>query len=155
MFNSGYYHAAIQRYKEAQEHHGKPSHVLETWIGLAYDSLGEYDMALSHYTNVIKIKDTSVGRFNRGSTYHTVGECDKAIIDAKVALTLEASFEYGFHTDAEANYILSDCYFRDQKYLLSLQHLEAAIAIAKEYQYSAADIEFLEEELEITKSYLE
>ena len=122
---------------------------------MAYDNLGEYSLATSHYTNAIRIKDTSVGRVNRGSIYHEAGECDKAITDAKIALTLRASFGNGIHTDAEANYILSDCYFWDEEYLLSLQHIEAAIAIAKEHEYSDDDIAFMGEEREIIKSYLE
>lgn len=82
-------------------------------------------------------------------------QCDNAIADALVALTLEPEFSAGVHTDAEANYILSDCYFWDEKYLLSFQHMEAAIAIAKGRQYSEEEIILMEEEREIIKSYLE
>ena len=73
----------------------------------------------------------------------------------KAALALEPEYISEFHTDVEANYIISDCYFWDEKYLLSLQHLEAALAIAKEHGYSAEDITAMEEEVAITKTYLE
>ena len=129
--------------------------MLENWLGLAYNGLGEYELAIAHYTNAIALKDDSVNRLNRSLSHHENGQCGKAITDAKVALTLEAVFERGYHTDVEANYILSDCYFWDKKYLLSLQHIEAAIAIAKEHQYSDEEIAFMEEEREIIRSYLE
>ena len=84
-----------------------------------------------------------------------MGQCDKAVEDAKAALTLEPKFTVGYHTDVEANYVISDCYFWDEEYLLSLQHLEAALEIAKNHGYSTEDIAVLEEEIEITKSWLE
>ena len=55
----------------------------------------------------------------------------------------------------EANYILSDCCFGDGKYLLSFQHIEAALATAKEHQYSDEETASMEEEREIIKLYLE
>ena len=139
---------AIAKFKQALNHHDQPSPVLENWIGLSYDALGQYERAITHYSNAIKVKDTSVDRVNRSLSYHSLGQCDKAITDAMVALTLEPAFEAGIHTDVEANYVLSDCYFWDEKYLLSFQHIEAAISIATEHQYSDEEIAFMEEERE-------
>lgn len=108
-----------------------------------------------HFSNAIQVKDNSIDRVNRSLTYLEIERCDKAITDALAALTLEPAFKAEFHTDVEANYILFDCYFWDEEYLLSLQHIEAALAIAKEHQYSDEEIAFMEEEQVIIQSYLE
>ena len=155
MFEDGKYLEAIAKYKQAIELHGQPSSVLENRIGLSYDALEQYERAVEHYSNAIRIRDNSIDRVNRSLTYHEIGQCDKAVADALVALTLEPAFKAGYHTDVEANYILSDCYFWDEKYLLSFQHIEAAISIAKEHQYPDAEVAFMEEERAIIKSYLE
>lgn len=129
--------------------------MLEGRIGLAYDSLGEFELAIVHFSNAIEVRDSSVARVNRAFSYADIGDCDKAIIDAFVALAVEPQLGVGYNTHVEANYIISDCYFWDEKYLFSAQHLEDAIAIAKEHGYSDAEIEFMERELEVIRSYLE
>lgn len=129
--------------------------MLEGHIGIAYESLGEYDLAISHHTNSIQIEDRSAARINRARLYFWLGQCEKAIIDAKAALALEPVFTKGIHTDAEANYILSDCYFWDEQYLLSLKHIDAALVLMKEHQYSDWEISFFEDEREAIASYLE
>ena len=146
---------AIAKFKQALLFHGQPSRVLENRIGLAYHFLGEYEQAIVHYSNGIRIKDTSTDRVNRGQVYISINRCDKAITDAMVALALEPEFRRGYHTDAAANYVLAECYFQTEEYLLSLQHMEAAIAIAKEHRYSSDRIALLEENREFIKSYLE
>ena len=153
--SNGKFAEAIESYKQALIYHGEPSGVLENRLGLAYRALEQYDLAILHYSNGIRISDSSVDRVNRSRAYVANNQCDKAIVDAKAALTLEPKFAVGIHTDVEANRILSDCYFWDEKYLLSLQHIEAALAIAREHGYSAEDIAIMEEEVEITKSWLE
>ena len=112
-------------------------------------------MAILHYSNAIQIEDSSVDRVNRGLTYLDIDQYDKAEDDAKAALALEPESIVGFHTDVEANSIISLCRFLDEEYLLSLQHAEAALAIAREHGYSAEDIALLEEDVEITKTWLE
>ena len=155
LFNDGKYVEAITKFKEALTLHGQPSSVLENRIGSAYNALGQTERAIAHYSNAIQIEDDSIDRLNRSLAYHSIDRCDKAITDALATLAREPTFETGYHTDAEANYILSDCYFWDEEYLLSLQHIEAALAIAKEHHYSDDEIVFMEEEREIIKSYLE
>lgn len=146
---------AIAKYKEALTLHEEPSGVLENLIGFAYGRLREHELAIAHYTNAIQIQDNSIDRVGRSIAYIHLEQCDKAIVDAKAALALKAAFDEGYHTDVEANYILSDCYFWDEEYLLSLQHIDAAIAIAKEHRYPNSEIASMEEEREIIQSYLE
>ena len=155
LLHTGKYAEAVEKFQQAIILHGKPSGVLENLTGLAYGNLGEYEQAILHYSNAIRIEDNSTDRVARGWLYNDIDQCDEAIIDAQVALTLIPVFTEGIHTDAEANRILSDCYFWDEEYLLSLQHIEAAIAMAKEHQYSDDYIDFMEEEREIIKTYLE
>ena len=87
--------------------------------------------------------------------YHELGQCDNATLDALLTLLLEPASTRGFHTNVEASYILSDCYFWEGDYERSLKHIEDAIKIAKNFQYSDEEIEFMEEEREIIKSYVE
>ena len=153
--NNGDYEEAIKSYKQALIYHGEPSAVLENRMGLAYRALEQYGLAILHFSNAIRISDSSVDRVNRSRAYVADNQCDEAIADAKAALTLEPKFAVGIHTDVVANRILSDCYFWDEEYLLSLQHIEAALNIAREHGYSAEDIAIMEEEVEITKTWLE
>lgn len=155
LHEEGHYSEAIAKYKETRELHGSPSRVLENRIALAYTSLEEYDLAIVHYSNALGIEDSSINRVGRSRAYQSNGRCDRAIADAQIALTLEPFFDVGIHTDVEANYILSECYFLDEEYLLSLQHMEATIAIAKEHGYSEEELISYEEERAIITSYLE
>ena len=155
LFQNGNFREAIQKYKDAIRHHGSPSFVLEGRIGSAYHILGQYGLTVLHFSNAIRIKDTVIQRLNRAMTYADIEECGNAITGAKVVLAFEARYEKGYHTDVEANYVLADCYFRDEEYRLSLQHLEAAIAIAKEHRYSREEIAGMDEDREYIKSLLE
>ena len=155
LADDGRHREAIEKFQQALELHGEPSAVIENRIGMSYDALGQYELAIRHYSNSLRIVDNSIDRVNRGLAYFDTGQCDKAVEDAKAALALEPEFTAGYHTDVEANYMISNCYFFDEEYLLSLQHLEAALEIAREYGYSAADIAVMEEEIAITKTWLE
>lgn len=155
LYAEAKYQEAITKYKEALTLHGHPSRVIENRLGLSYDILGLKEQAIVHFSNAIQIKDTSLNRVNRSLTYHELGLCDSAIIDATIALLMEPASKRGYHTDVEASYVLSDCYFWKGDYERSLKHIEDAIRIAKNFQYSDEEIEFMEEEREIIKSYVE
>ena len=132
LLNTGEYMAAIESYKEALRHHGKPSVVLENHIGQAYMGLEMYDRAVEHYSNALDIKDGAVDRTNRGWAYFYNNQGDLATSDAQTALMLEPVAATGTHTDFIANWLLASCYEHDNK-LAALQHLDAAIAIAEKY----------------------
>ncbi len=142
-FESGRYEAAIESFKEAIRAHTRPSAVLENRIGLAYSYMEEPDLAIQHFSNAIEIEDTSTDRVNRGLAYLMVGQCDAAVTDAKAALAMAPESVVGFHTDAEANTLLANCYELEGDLLAALQHLEAAIAIAEENSYLEIDLEIL------------
>lgn len=140
QFANGEYEAAIASFKEAQRHRGKPSEVLESWIGLAYDALEQYDIAIVHHSNAIAINDDAINRTNRAGSYIDNAQCGLAIRDAQAALAKEPATGEGFSTDAEANTILAFCYYEQSKYLQALQHADAGIKIANDHQYAVSEI---------------
>ena len=139
LFEAGEYQAAIDSYKEAQHNHGKPSAILENRLGLAYENLEMYSLAIEHYSNAIAIEDSALDRLNRAINYFKDDQCNMAIPDAQVALSLEPQFVSGLHTDVESNYLLAACYEYDDD-LAALQHLDAAIDIAEEHEYETVII---------------
>ena len=140
QFADGEYKAAIYSFKEAQRHRGKPSEILESWIGLAYHALEQYDMAITHHSNAIAINDDAVNRVNRAASYWGNSQCELAISDAQAALAKEMATGEGFNSDAEANFVLVGCYYEQSKYFQALQHADAGIAIANDHQYVESEI---------------
>ena len=137
--------AALAAFKEAQEHHGKPSVVIENRIGNYYHAIGQYDLAIQHHSNALEIKDTVTGRRNRAYSYSQNNDCGPAITDAKTALTMEPEVGQGFHTDADSNWMLALCYQEQGNFQLALQHADVGLAIANENQYSDDEIRALAE----------
>ena len=138
QFEVGEFGDAIVSFKEAQEHHGKPSAVLENRIALAYKFWQRHYLAIEHYSNSIAIRDGTLNRVGRSQSYVETDQCGLAILDAQLALTMEPEIYPGMHTDVEANLTLAYCYEYAGNYMAALQHLEAAIAIAEEHQYDEA-----------------
>ena len=62
------------------------------------------------------------------------------ITGAKVALGMESGFTPGFHSHAEAHLLLASCYAWTGVWSAERQHLDAAIAIGKEHNYSTERI---------------
>ena len=129
------YLLAIESFKKSQQQRDEPSYILENWTGLAYRALGRYTEAIEHYSASIEIEDNATGRVNRGIAYLFDGRCEPALSDSKAALAMEPESGAGFHTDAEANYILASCHAYDGQFLLALQHAEAGLSISVEQGY--------------------
>lgn len=142
---NGEYVAAIASFQEAQRHHGKPAAVVENWIGLAYHALDQYDMAIVHLSNAIAINDNTITRSNRARAYVNNAQCDSAISDAQAALAKAPVAVAGISTDAEANSVLAMCYYDKAQYLKALQHIDASIAIANDYQYAKSEVALMTE----------
>ena len=135
-FEAGNYRAAIRSYEQARQHRSKPSAAVESWLGLSYQALERYEDAVLHHSASIEIEDSVTERTNRGIAYLHQGQCRPAMTDAKVALEMEPESTEGLHTDAEANFILGNCYAYDGQFLLALQHSEAALDISVENSYA-------------------
>ena len=146
LFDAGDYRAALDSFKEALELYGKPSTVLESWIAHSYAALGEYPAAITHYTNAVEIDGDALDLTNRALTYTEIKQCGPAVQDAKAALTMEPETAPGIHSDVVANGVLAKCYAEGGNLLGTLQHIEAAIAIAEEHQsYTEAEVALLKE----------
>ena len=143
LFYDGQYEAAIAAFTDAQQLHSKPSAVLKHWIALSYEALGQYDLAIQHYSDAITIVDNPILRTQRAGSHLGNGECEPAIADAQVALTMDPESEEGFHTDTDANWILAFCYETQSKFQLAMQHADEALAIATEHQYTEESIALL------------
>ena len=151
---SGNYGDAIVKYKEALESYGKPSAVMENRIARSYAYLGEFTLAIDHYSNAIEVRDTSINRVSRAGVYFQTDQCDLAIPDAQVALTMPPVQVDGFHTDMQANYILFACYSFNSEYRKALQHIDATISIGLDIDTDAQSISILQEERENLLSLL-
>ena len=137
LLAAGEYQAAADNYKEALRHHGKPSYVLEAGLGSAYSLLQMYSLAIDHQSNAIAIRDDALGRVNRGFSYVDNGQCDLAILDAQLALSMEPYGTRGLHTDVKANSVLAFCHEYNGNNPAALEHLDATIRLAIEHGYGA------------------
>ena len=155
MLENGENEAALAAFKEAQEHHGKPSRVLESATGVSYLAQGQYDLAIQHFSKAIEIEDMASQRINRATSYAMKGECDLAIADARAALAMEPESNKGIHTDTPANFILAQCYLVQGHPQRALQHAEASILIAKENQSSETYIEVINAIRDLTQAEIE
>ena len=154
-FARGEYQEALEDFLEAQRLHGEPSPVLQNNIGNSYRALGQNDQAIHHYTNALEIEDGATRRTTRGTAYGETGQCSAAIEDAKIALTMEPASSDGFHTDIEANIILTRCYTEQGDHLAALQHADAAHALAIEHNVRAERLEEIQQQRESKRLVLE
>ena len=152
LISQGDYQGAIAAFSRAQVHHGEPSVILENWIGLAFQGLNDHTQAIAHLTVAIAIEDSARDRINRAVSYVQTGRCDLAINDANQALAMTPEYTEGFHTDAEANFVLAICYGRKGQFQQALQHSDKAQQIMREHGYTAEYIEILEMSDEVIRS---
>ena len=131
------YHGALQALQSAQVHHGKPSSVLETQIGMAFRRLDDHQQAIDHFTKAIEIKDNPVGRVNRAHSYIETSQCPLTFQDSKRALDMEPESADGFNTHAEAHAALSTCHLTSGDNASAIEHAKAALSLMEENNYSA------------------
>ena len=152
LFDEGNYRAAIRSFETARNHHGKPSTVIESWIGLSYQSLEQHNRAIAHFTKAIQIRDSAIDRLNRGLSFLLVTQCSDAIGDAEIALSMPAYEEAGYHSHAEANSLLARCYMEEREFKLASVFAEAALTGAIANGYPVGDIEALMESRDLAKA---
>ena len=139
LFNQKDYHGAIQAYQSAQIQHSKPSSVLENQIATAFQSLGDHQQAIDHFTKAIEIEDEPINRLNRAISYTETGQCPLAIHDAQQALDMEPESADGVHTHAEAHGVLSTCHRTSGDNAQAIEHAEAALSLMAANKYSAEE----------------
>ena len=144
LLETGKYEEAIASFEAAQETHDQPSGYIQTVIGHAYSLLGHHEEAIKHYDNAIKIRDAPLHRAMRGTEYATHGRCAEATADAETALSMDSYSEPGYHTSAQAHWILAACLENEQAQL----HMDQALNIARAHGYTQEDIDFSLEAVE-------
>ena len=152
LFEEGNYRAAIRSFETARSHHGKPSSVIESWIGLSYQSLEQHNQAIAAFTKALEIRDSTIDRLNRGLSYLLTGDCLSAIDDAEIALSMPVYEEDGYHSFTEANSMLASCYMEEGNFKLASVFAEAALSGAIANSYPVSDIEALMESRDFAKS---
>ena len=140
LMRQGDYQAALDAFKRAQVHHGKPSRVLESWTGMAFRSLADHGQAISHFTRAIEIEDSAVDRVNRATSYLETERCDLAINDAHQALGMAPEYTEGLHIGAEAHNILGTCHIVGGDLIRGIFHLKTDLELAEEHRYADDEI---------------
>ena len=136
FLEEGKYEEAIASLEAAQEKHDKPSGTIQVWIGHACSVLEQHETAIHHYTNAIEIREDPHHRVSRGTEYANHGNCTEATTDAETALGMKPYYELGYHTGAEAHWILAECSPEEQ----TQAHLDQAEDIARAHGYTEEDI---------------
>jgi tetratricopeptide (TPR) repeat protein len=99
-------------------------------LGLAYESLGEYQKAADEYNNVIKLQPNNVeAHYNLGAVCWEMGMIDTAQEEFKKALELDPSC-------ADAHYNMGVALYKKGLYERAILELEKAVAIDPEYTKS-------------------
>ena len=111
-------------------------------IGDSYEALGQNEEAVAQYSESIDLFDNPTARIRRGHLHTASKRCDQDIEDAEAALAMDPIKENGFHTDVEANFILTICHAQNGNYLPALQHAETTLEMARTHGYPET---FLEE----------
>ena len=137
---AGKHDAAIKSFRRAQQHHNKPSGVLDNRLAVSYHSLGLYDLAIRYHSSSIALDNSAIDWVGRARSYLETGQCGLAVEDAKTALALASESAPSYHTDVEANIVLYLCYFTDDNMAAALQHVDAAISLAEEHSYPPGEI---------------
>ena len=139
LFDQADYHGALQAYQSAQIHRIKPSSLLENQIGIAFQSLGDHQQAIDHFTKGIEIEDEPANRLNRASSYIETDQCPLAIHDAQQALDMEPESADGVHTHAQAHIVISTCHQTSGDNANAIKHAKAALSLMEENNYSAEE----------------
>ena len=133
FFESGRYDEAITRFEGAEREHGKPFSEAQNWIGLSYQRMGDDGSAIDHFTRAIAAGDFVLARVNRLIAYRNLNRCPEAVQDAFAALEMEPGVSPGYHTDVEVHTALASCFARSEDYVLALEHIDMALALAREH----------------------
>lgn len=141
LFNEGKYLDSIAKYEEAEEKYGGHIGIAQNLMGHSQLQLGNYDLAIQHFTNQIGILDDGLARINRAAAYLYSNLCPEAVDDARVALGMEPEVGGGFHSHAEAHLTLADCFVRTGDYSLALEYVDSAIALALEHGFSDSRVD--------------
>ena len=131
---------AVTLNQSAQSQQDEPSSVLETQIGIDLQASGNHRQAIDHFTKALQIRNNPVARVIRAASYVETNQCSLAVQDAKQALTMEPESDDGFHSHAEAHYILSSCHQMDGDNAKVIANAKAALPLMEANNYSAEEM---------------
>ena len=114
--------------------------------------MDQHDQAIPHFTKAIEIKDSAIDRMNRGLSYLWSTRCSQAIEDAEIALSMPLYEEEGYHSESEANSVLTACYTDEGDYKLAYAQAEAALNVAITNGYAIDEFALLVETRDLVKS---
>ncbi len=136
LFGSGLYDQALQKLKEAQKAHAKPSSDIQHLISSVYYDKGNFVKAIEHSSIAIAIKPHPVTHLIRADAYYAQNQCTLATSDADRSLDLITASTDPAYIQAGANFIKALCTSYSGDLQGALQHLEQAISHAKQAQYT-------------------
>ena len=128
--------------KIATEHGYQSTDIANIYVLFA--DVQEPTEAIELYSKAIALNDTAEARVGRALAYSQIDDCTTANVDSRIALTLPPVAWSQYHTDAEANFTLTICYYRRGELQRALQHADAGQQIMRENGYPPEDIEALE-----------
>ena len=73
LLASGDYSGALDAFLEAKRRAGPPQPSIESYIGLTYQRLEQYDLAIEHHSTAISMGDNETVRINRASHITPMG----------------------------------------------------------------------------------
>ena len=144
LAESGQYHAALRELQRYQELFGGKSEEAETWMGFIYEDLEDYPAAIRHHSNAIRLNDSAYHRLNRAYAYINNDNITAAADDAKKTLARTPDAFPGYHSEAEANWIIAIFEQGQGNVQKALQHANRAKQVALENGYDPEELRELE-----------
>ena len=155
LYDKGQYAESIIKFEEVQRQHSIASGNIQTNIAHAFTALGQHETAIQHYTAAVQIRDDAHHRVLRGTAYSENGRCEKAKADAEAALKMKTYAEQGYHTGAQAHWILGFCLIEQANHRDALPHISEALNTAQVNGYSTDHLAVISQTQDETRRVLE
>ena len=131
LARQGDYQQALPVYKEAQEQSSEPSRVIHNRLGTAYYALGDYQMAIDHYTASLAVEETGQGYLSRATVFFEQGDCNAAAKDAQSTLSYQSIPFHNRNTHFNAHSLLAACKAYDGYPDAARRHAKEALNVAQ------------------------
>ena len=145
LAKAGQLHEALYQLKRAQELFSGASAETETRMGFIHEELNNYAEALKHHSNAVRLEDNAHNRLNRATTLMEANDLNAAAADATAALERRTETSPGYHSEAEANWILAIFEQEEGNLADALEHAQTARSVAGANGYAKEQTEELDE----------
>ncbi|MYC29545.1 MAG: tetratricopeptide repeat protein [Chloroflexi bacterium] len=153
--NAGDFQEAIKTFESARARHWRKSSGIFNFLGQSYAGAGNHETAILNYSKAIELRDDAYNRVFRASQYFAYGDCEPATADALVALEQPLYVDARMHTASDANWIVGYCLGAEGQLEEAVNYLEKSIRLARSSNYSAEEIEGMNEVYEGVQALLE